>query len=108
MPGQIILVVDTNLFHECVNLENDDFPWADLGDFDAIRLVVPETVREELDRHKKDDRARLKRRALEVVAQFRRLLEANFDEASFAKPVRASRWNWTSPCQAGRTISSSI
>ena len=40
MPGTLRLVVDTNLFHECHKLDAPEFPWAAIGDFHAIELLV--------------------------------------------------------------------
>jgi hypothetical protein len=80
LSHEIQLIVDTNLFHECHSLVRDDFPWRAIGDFDVIKLVVPEAVQTELDRQKKDSRPRIKRRALEAVSWFRELLENNLDE----------------------------
>ena len=74
MQGDVSLVVDTNLFHECLSLDAQDFPWADLGEFDAIELLVPDTVQSELDRQKKDTRPRVRRRAVQAVAWFRDML----------------------------------
>ena len=80
MPGTVRLIVDTNLFHECHSLVRSDFPWRAIGDFDVIELIVPEPVLAELDRQKKDTRARLKRRAVEAVSWFRELLQRGLDE----------------------------
>ena len=74
MQGDVSLVVDTNLFHECLSLDAQDFPWADLGEFDAIELLVPDTVQSELDRQKKDTRPRVRRRAVQAVAWSRDML----------------------------------
>ncbi len=75
MPGTVRFIVDTNLFHECHSLVRSDFPWRAIGDLDVIELVVPEPVQAELDRQKKDTRARLRRRAVEAVGWFRELLQ---------------------------------
>ncbi len=80
MPGTVRFIVDTNLFHECHSLVRSDFPWHAIGDFDVIELVVPEPVQAELDRQKKDTRARLRRRAVEAVSWFRELLQQDLDE----------------------------
>ena len=74
--GPIVhFVVDTNLFHECHKLDWADFPWGSIGAFDEIMLLVTDPVLDELDRQKKDERARVKWRAIEAVAWLRALLE---------------------------------
>jgi hypothetical protein len=47
----LVLVVDTNLFHEFRRLE--DLPWDELGEPEEVVLVVTEPVQSELDEHKK-------------------------------------------------------
>lgn len=83
MPGSVTVVVDTNLFHECKGLDDPGFPWADLGPFDEIVLLVSDTVLTELDDHKKTNRARLKRRAIKAGTWFRGLLSAEPAEHVF-------------------------
>lgn len=83
MSDSVTLVVDTNLFHEGKSLDDPAFPWADLGPFDEIILLVTDTVLTELDDHKKDNRARLKRRAIKAVSWFRGILSAQPAEHVF-------------------------
>lgn len=74
-PRRVSLIVDTNLFHECRKLDAADFPWSAIGEFDEIGLIVTYPVIQELDKHKKDTRPRLKRRALLATTWFRELLD---------------------------------
>ena len=83
LPGTVSLVVDTNLFHECRSLDAPDFPWGDLGDFYEIELIVSAPVNSELDRHKKDTRPRVKKRAVAAVSWFREMLQSDTDEHVF-------------------------
>lgn len=83
MPGIVFLVVDTNLFHECRSLDAPDFPWSDLGDFDTVELIVSDPVQSELDRHKKDTRPRVKKRAVQAVSWFREMLRSGTREHIF-------------------------
>lgn len=83
MQRAVFLVVDTNLFHECRSLDAPDFPWSDLGDFDTVELIVSDPVQSELDRHKKDTRPRVKRRAVQAVAWFREMLRTGTREHVF-------------------------
>ena len=68
----LLLVVDTNLFHEFRRLE--ELPWNELGEREEIVLIVSDPVQNELDEHKKSQRARIKRRALEWTKRFRKLI----------------------------------
>lgn len=79
----ISFVVDTNIFHECQSLDAVEFPWSDIGNFDVIELIVTDPVLSELDRQKKDTRARIKRRAVEAVAWIRGILQSGADEHVF-------------------------
>ena len=83
MPGAVSLIVDTNLFHECLSLDAPSFPWSDLGSFDLIELIVSDTVQSELDRQKKDMRPRVKRRAVQAVIWFREMLRSGTREHVF-------------------------
>lgn len=83
MAGVVYLVVDTNLFHECLSLDAGDFPWGDIGDFETIELIVTDPVLSELDRQKKDTRPRVKKRAVQAVAWFRTMLQSGADEYVF-------------------------
>ncbi|GBR41818.1 PIN domain-containing protein [Gluconobacter kondonii] len=83
MSGTLQLVVDTNLFHECKSLDAADFPWSDLGSFNAIELIVSDTVQSELDRQKKDTRQRVRRRAVQAVSWFREMLKTGAQEHLF-------------------------
>lgn len=74
MPSVVQFVVDTNLFHECKALDAADFDWSAVGDFDAIELIVCGVVQSELDRQRKDNRSRVKKRAIKAVAWFRAML----------------------------------
>jgi PIN domain len=80
VPGNVRLIVDTNLFHECHSLVRPDFPWRAVGDFDTIDLIVSAPVMDELDRQKKVTRPRIKRRAVEAVSWFRELLQNGLDK----------------------------
>lgn len=68
----LVLIVDTNLFHEFRPLR--ELPWEELGTTDEIILIVSEPVQTELDEQKKSRRSRLKKRALEWTKTFRRLV----------------------------------
>lgn len=46
----LVLVVDTNLFHEFRALK--DLPWEELGEPDKVILAVTDPVQSELDEHK--------------------------------------------------------
>jgi hypothetical protein len=83
VAGVVYLVVDTNLFHECRSLDAADFPWADIGAFDTVELIVTDPVLSELDRQKKDTRSRIKRRAIQAVAWFRAMLQSGAEEHVF-------------------------
>ncbi len=83
MAGVVYLVIDTNFFHECRSLDAADFPWADIGDFDTVELIVTDPVLSELDRQKKDTRSRIKRRAVQAVAWFRAMLQSDVEEHVF-------------------------
>ncbi|MCY4302255.1 MAG: PIN domain-containing protein [Aestuariivita sp.] len=67
-----MLIVDTNIFHECRRLE--DLPWENLGEPDEIVLIVTEPVQSELDTQKSSAKTRIKRRALEWTKHFRELI----------------------------------
>ena len=71
----LLLVVDTNLFHEFRRLE--ELPWNELGESEEIVLIVSDPVQTELDEHKKSQRARIKRRALDWTKRFRKLILAD-------------------------------
>ena len=43
----LVLVADTNLFHEFRPLK--ELPWIDLGEKDEVMLIVTEPVQSELD-----------------------------------------------------------
>ena len=93
MSGAVHFVVDTNLFHECYSLDQSDFPWHAIGDFDEIVLVVPEPVQAELDNQRKDKRPRVKRRALKAVSWFCELLRQGLDEKVLREGgPRVMRW----------------
>jgi hypothetical protein len=79
MPGKLCVVVDTNLFHECLVLDQQNFPWSGIGDFDEIELIVTSPVQRELDGHKKDNRSRIKKRAILAVSWFREMLTSSQD-----------------------------
>ncbi|NHN90313.1 hypothetical protein GOB81_17210 [Acetobacter sp. LMG 1627] len=81
--GNVRFIVDTNLFHECQSLSADDFPWGEIGDFNTIELIVTDPVLSELDRQKKDQRPRIKRRAVEAIAWVRAMLQSSADEHVF-------------------------
>lgn len=83
MPGHVRFVVDTNLFHEFKLLNSPDIDWSLLGDFDEIELTVCDVVQSELDRQKKDNRSRVKKRAIEAVRWFRAMLLAGASEHVF-------------------------
>jgi len=83
MPGHVRFVVDTNLFHEFKLLDGPNFAWDLLGDFDEIELVVCDVVQSELDRQKKDNRSRVKKRAIKAVGWFRAMLVAGASEHVF-------------------------
>lgn len=71
-----IFVADTNLFFECKKLE--ELPWSDLG-CDPIAIALIEPVQSEIDRHKKGS-GRTRKRALEVFARVRKMLEMGTQE----------------------------
>lgn len=83
MPGHVRFVVDTNLFHEFKLLNSPDIDWGLLGDFDEIELTVCDVVQSELDQQKKDNRSRVKKRAIEAVRWFRGMLLAGASEHVF-------------------------
>ena len=65
----LVLIVDTNLFHEFKPLR--DLPWDELGEPDSIQLLACDPVQTELDEHKKSPKARIRRRALQWTKLFR-------------------------------------
>ena len=67
------LIVDTNLFHEFRAL--NQLAWSELGEQDAIVLLVTDPVQSELDAHKKSTTPRLRRRALELTRLFKIMFE---------------------------------
>ena len=62
MAAQIFFL-DTNVFLECKALE--ELPWKQITDQDPVRLIVPLTTIEEIDKRKKgnDKKAERARRA---------------------------------------------
>lgn len=93
----MLLVVDTNLFHEFRPIM--DLPWEELGEADEIVLVVTEPVQTELDEQKKSPRARIKRRAIEWTKKFRQLILADQTDIVLreAKPHVVVRLDGTRP-----------
>ena len=71
-----VFVADTNLFFECKKLE--DLSWSDLG-VDPIVIALTKPVQAEIDKHKKGS-GRTRRRALEVFARVRQMLETGVHE----------------------------
>jgi hypothetical protein len=61
MPGTLTLFVDTNLFIQCRDAKG--LPWAELGDFDRINLVVCRPVQKEIDDKKGHPNNRISKRA---------------------------------------------
>lgn len=75
----VVLVVDTNLLVEFQSL--DRLPWADfVPNARSIRIIVPTTVAEEMDAHKKKA-GKLRRRGLEFN-RIVKAIEASQDETA--------------------------
>jgi len=68
----LVLFPDTNLFVQCLPLEQ--LPWADIGDFDEIRLIVCRAVQAEIDKHKNRGSDRLAKRARAASALIRTVI----------------------------------
>lgn len=62
--NELSLIVDTNFFHECKEIEK--LNWAILGSFYSINVLVTSRVITELDNHKNSPKPRIKRRALKI------------------------------------------
>lgn len=78
----IVLVVDTNILVEFPGL--DKLPWHELApNVRSIRLIVPTSVAEEMDYHKKKT-GRLRRRGLEFN-KLMRAIEASLDERTILR-----------------------
>jgi len=69
MPTKLTLFPDTNLFIQCRALAS--LPWAELGDWDEVELLVTRPVQAEIDRQKGGGNGRLARRAREASALIR-------------------------------------
>lgn len=76
MTSQCQIVPDTNLFFECIRLE--DLPWSEIG-VDSIEIVLTKPVLDEIDRHKKGN-GRTKRRALDTFKRIRPILRGQCEE----------------------------
>ncbi len=68
----LVLFPDTNLFVQCLPLEQ--LPWADLGEFAEIQLIVCRTVQAEIDKHKNQGSHRLAKRARTASALIRKVI----------------------------------
>lgn len=62
--NELSLIVDTNFFHECKEIET--LNWVALGSFDSINVIVTSRVITELDNQKNSHKPRIKRRALKI------------------------------------------
>ena len=95
----LLLVVDTNLFHEFRRLE--ELPWEELGESEEIVLIVSDPVQTELDEQKKSLRARIKKRALNWTKRFRKLiLTDQIDElVRKSNPSVTIRLDYTPPSE---------
>lgn len=71
----LLLVVDTNLFHEFRRLE--ELPWNELGESEETILIVSDPVQTELDEQKKSPHSRIRKRALKWTTRFRKLILAD-------------------------------
>lgn len=69
---KVVLFPDTNLFIECLPLE--DIDWSIIGECDAIDLVVTLPVQREIDNQKKRPTGRPLRRARKTATLFRDML----------------------------------
>ncbi|CAI3925554.1 MULTISPECIES: PIN domain-containing protein [Commensalibacter] len=74
---KLSLIVDTNFFHECREIET--LNWAILGSFDSINVIVTSRVIAELDKQKNDSKPRIKRRALKVNTILASIIDANLE-----------------------------
>ena len=76
MTSQCQVVPDTNLFFECIRLE--DLPWSEIGE-DSIEIVLTKPVLDEIDRHKKGN-GRTKKRAFDTFKRIRPILHGQCEE----------------------------
>lgn len=74
---ELSLIVDTNFFHECKEIET--LNWKILEDFDAINVLIISRVITELDKQKNDSRPRIKRRALKINKILASIIDANLE-----------------------------
>lgn len=71
------LLVDTNLFFECLQL--DKLPWLEIGT-GTIVLIVTKPVLDEIHKHKKKPGGRTKSRALDIWQKVRTMVDAGKTE----------------------------
>ena len=76
MTSKCQVVPDTNLFFECIRLE--DLPWSDIA-VDNIEIVLTKPVLDEIDRHKKGN-GRTKKRAHDTFKRIRPVLYGQCEE----------------------------
>ncbi|HEY4113908.1 MAG TPA: PIN domain-containing protein [Rhizomicrobium sp.] len=73
---EVQLVADTNLYFECMTLE--ELPWHELR-FDPIVVLLTKPVLDEIDKHKKAN-GRTRKRALEIFQRIRAMLATSATE----------------------------
>lgn len=67
-----LFFLDTNVFLQCRDLK--DLPWKDVAEGHDLRLLIPRTVQEEIDRQKGDGNSRRGKRARSASALFRQII----------------------------------
>lgn len=72
-----LLIADTNLFFECLRLE--DLPWAELG-LDSVVIALTKPVIGEIDKHKNGG-GRTRKRALDINGRIRSMLVSGQSES---------------------------
>lgn len=75
--NELSLIVDTNFFHECKEIEI--LNWAVLGSFDSINVLVTSRVITELDSQKNSPKPRIKRRALKINKLLANIIDNQLD-----------------------------
>ncbi|MBV8330975.1 MAG: hypothetical protein JOZ61_10985 [Verrucomicrobia bacterium] len=73
-PSETVFFLDTNVFLQCKDLEQP--PWHEITPAVHVRLMVPLTVCEEVDRLKNDGKDRRAKRARLASTRFAKILES--------------------------------
>jgi hypothetical protein len=80
--NEVTIGIDTNIVFEFTKLHL--IPWKEIApNAERIRLIVPNRVGEEIDRHKNEGSGRLKRRAVEFQSIARQIEQSRNEQATF-------------------------